>query len=345
MCRRALLLALTLISSVVVHAAQRVPLGIFTDLGLTTQQIAAIDAGRPVAKVLPWGGSSEVYVFGAVHVEGSPDTYLEAARDVGRLSGTPGYQGVGEIREEATVADLSALAFDPDDVKALKNCREGSCDVQLPTSGIQRFRDGVDWSRPDAADQANALARAGVLQLMQAYRGGGNEALGDYRDKQHPARIASQFETMIGRASALPDVLPELRRYLLEYPNAELAGADSFFYWEKVAFGLKPTIRVNHAVIYRGRSQGRSFGVVAIKQLYATHYFHTALDLSVCVDDGAGSTPHGFYLLTLKGSQQEGLTGVKGSILRKVVVDKTRSSLERALGSIKRSVEQSAPRR
>jgi hypothetical protein len=30
---------------------------------------------------------------------------------------------------------------------------------------------------------------------------------------------------MIGRASALPDVLPELRRYLLEYPNAELAGA------------------------------------------------------------------------------------------------------------------------
>ena len=148
---------------------------------------------------------------------------------------------------------------------------------------------------------------------------------------------------MIGRASALPDVLPELRRYLLEYPNAELAGADSFFYWEKVSFGLKPTIRVNHAVIYRGRSQGRDFGVVAIKQLYATHYFHTALDMSVCVDDGATVAPHGFYLLTLKGSEQEGLTGVKGSILRKVVVDKTRSSLESALASIKRSVEVRAP--
>ena len=45
-----------------------------------------------------------------------------------------------------------------------------------------------------------------------------------------------------GRASALPDVLPELRRYFLEYPNAALAGADSYFYWEKVRFGLKPTI-------------------------------------------------------------------------------------------------------
>jgi hypothetical protein len=342
-----LLLALCLISGAILQAAvARLPLAIFTDLGLTPQQIAAIDAGRPVAKVLPWGGASEVYVFGAAHIAGSPETYLEAARDVERLRGTPGFQGIGEIRDNATVAELSALAFDPGDVKALKTCREGSCDVQLPTSGIQLFRDGVeDWSRPDAADQANALARQGVLQLVQAYRRGGNEALGEYRDRQHPARIADQFETMIGRAAALPDVLPELRRYLLEYPNAALAGADSFFYWEKVSFGLKPTIRVNHAAIYRGRSQGRDFGVVAIKQLYATHYFHTALDLSVCVDDGAGSTPHGFYLLTLKGSQQEGLTGLKGSILRKVVVDKTRSSLERALASIKRSVEQSAPHR
>jgi hypothetical protein len=286
-----------------------------------------------------------VYVFGAVHVDGSPDVYLEAARDVGRLTGAPGYQGVGELGKNATVADLSALALDPDDVKALKNCREGSCDVQLPTSAIQTFHDGVIWSRPDAAEQANALARSRVLELVQAYQRGGNEALGEYRDKEKPARVAEQFQTMIDRASALPDVLPELRRYLLEYPNVGLAGADSFFYWEKVSFGLKPTIRVNHAVIYRGRTQGRDYGAVAIKQLYATHYFHTALDMSVCVDDGAAAGPHGFYLLTLKGSQQEGLTGVKGSMLRKIVVDKTRSSLESALASIKRTVEQSASRR
>jgi hypothetical protein len=48
-------------------------------------------------------------------------------------------------------------------------------------------------------------------------------------------------------------------------------------------------------------------------------------------------------LLTLKGSQQEGLTGIKGSILRKVVVDKTRGALESALASIKRTMEQQRP--
>jgi len=44
-------------------------------------------------------------------------------------------------------------------------------------------------------------------------------------------------------------------------------------------------------------------------------------------------------LITLKGSQQAGLTGLKGSIVRKVAVDKTRSSLERALGAIKQRLE------
>ena len=347
MTRCLLLLAFTMLPNLA-HtraAAAPVPLDVFRHFELTAQQIAAIDAGRPVAKVLSWGGPSEVYVFGAVHIDGSPQIYLDIARDIGRLSHAPGYQGVGELRENATVADLNALTLDADDVKALKTCREGSCDVQLPTTAIQAFRDAVDWSRPDAAEQANALARPQLLELVQAYRSGGNHALGEYRDKQHPARVAEQFATMIGRASALPDLLPELRRYLLEYPKAELPGADPFFHWEKVEFGLKPTIRVNHGVIYRRTAEGRDVAVVAIKQLYATHYFHTALDVSVCVDDGAAATTHGFYLLTIKGSEQEGLTGVKGSMLRKVVVDKTRSSLESALASIKQTVEQSKPRR
>jgi hypothetical protein len=316
------------------------PASVFAALGLTQAEIAAVDAGRPVAKVLSWGGPSEVYVFGAVHIAGSPERYLRAARDVGRLNGTPGYLGAAELSQNPTEADLRALSLEPDDVQALRRCREDACDVQLPTTSIEAFRDGVDFSTPDALDQANALARPMMLRLLRAYQSGGNAALGDYRDKKHPARVSDQFDAMMERATVLPDLLPELRRYLLDYPKAALLDADSFFYWEKVDFGLKPTIRLNHAVIYRGAAQGRDYGVVAIKQLYATHYFHTALDVSVCVDDGATGDARGFYLMTIKGSQQEGLTGVKGGMLRKVVVDRTRGALERSLGSIKRSIEQ-----
>jgi len=312
---------------------------LFGQVGLNDQQRAAIDAGRPVAKVLSWGGPSEIYVFGAVHIDGSPATYLKSARNVAQLAGTPGYLGIGELPSTATSADLSGLSLDPDDIKALKSCKEGDCDVQLPSASIQAFKDAVNWSQPDATGQVNGLARGMVLDLVREYRRGGNVALGVYRDKQHPARVADQFETMVGRSAALPDVMPELRQYLLNYPDVDLAGADNFFYWEKVNFGMKPTIRVNHGVIYRAGDPAGSISAVAIKQLYASHYFHTALDVSVCVADPPGPGRRGFYLLTLKSSEQDGLTGPKGSILRKVVVDKTKSSMEKALAAIKDTVE------
>ena len=315
---------------------------LFGQLGLTAQQTDSIDAGRPVAKVLSWGTPSEVFVFGGVHIDGSPETYLKLARNLARLSGTPGYLAIGELPATPMTSDLSGLTLEPDDLKALKTCREGSCDVQLPTSSITAFQDAVDWGKPDAAGQANGLARGMVLDLIRQYRRGGNMALGDYRDKQNPARIAAQFETMVGRSATLPNVLPEVREYLLKYPEVDLPGADSFFYWEKVDFGMKPTIRVNHGVVYRVADPNRPVSVVAIKQLYASHYFHTALDVSVCVNDTKANRG-GFYLLTLKSSEQDGLTGAKGSIVRKVVVNKTRSSLEKGLALIKESVERTGP--
>ena len=82
--------------------------------------------------------------------------------------------------------------------------------------------------------------------------------------------------------------------------------------------------------------------LVASKQLYASHYFESALDLTVCVKQDGHPDHPGFYLITMKGSQQAGLTGFKGGIVRKVAVDKTRSSLERALVSIKQKLESQA---
>jgi len=336
-----LMFALPMVLRGTTRTAPSQPSALFAQVGFTAEQRDAIDRGRAVAKVLSWGKPSEVFVFGAVHIDGSPATYLKAARNVSRLAASPAYLAIGELPAAPSSADLSGLSLDPNDIKALKACHEGACDVQLPTASIRAFHDAVNWARPDAEGQVNGLARGMVLDLVREYRRGGNTALGVYRDKDNPARVADQFETMVSRSATLPDVLPELRNYLLNYPDAELAGADSFFYWEKVDFGMKPTIRVNHAVIYRPSEAAGGIAAVAVKQLYASHYFHTALDVSVCMTDSAHAPRPGFYLITLKSSEQDGLTGMKGSMLRKVVVDKTRSSLENALTALKQTIERS----
>ena len=162
---------------------------LFGQIGLNDQQTAAIDAGHPVAKVLSWGGPSEVFVFGAVHIDGLPETYLKLTRNVGRLSGTPGYLAVGEL--SATTSDLSGLTLEPDDLKALKTCREGACDVQLPTSSIAAFQKAVDWGKPDAAGQATGLARGMVLDLVREYRRGGNTALASIAQRPPPPALVA----------------------------------------------------------------------------------------------------------------------------------------------------------
>jgi hypothetical protein len=78
-------------------------------------------------------------------------------------------------------------------------------------------------------------------------------------------------------------------------------------------------------ITHRSGSASDPTYVVALKQLYASHYFQSALDLTVCIKDAARTNEHGFYLITVKGSQQAGLTGLKGSMVRKVAVGKTRS--------------------
>jgi hypothetical protein len=177
-----------------------------------------------------------------------------------------------------------------------------------------------------------------TIDAVLAYQKGGNAALGVYRDKDHPTRISDAFQSLVGRLKALPVYLPELSRILLEYP-VDLPNAQSEFYWEKVDFGLKPTLRVVQQITYRGGSPAGSANAVALKQLYASHYFQTALDLTVCVKDAARPGEHGFYLITMKASQQDGLTGLKGSIVRSSAVSKTRSSLERTLTAIKQRLE------
>src|SRR5262249_7319777 len=98
-------------------------------------------------------------------------------------------------------------------------------------------------------------------------------------------------------------------------------------------------LRMVQQIIYRSGSPADPTFAVALKQLYASHYFQSALDLTVCIRDAARPAERGFYLITAKASQQAGLTGLKGGILRKVVVGKTRSSLEQTLTAIKQKLE------
>ena len=305
-------------------------------VGLNEEQISAIRSGKAIAKVVDSPTPDEVYVFGSVYVEATPEGYLKLASDIDALRKLPSYLAIQRFSDPPQLSDLEGFTLNEQDISELKNCKTGHCQVQLPTEAIEEFQQSINWSAPDVADQVNRLARRLALQALKEYMQGGNTALGAYRDKKHPAAVAETFASLIGRFEALPVYLPELNEYLLEYPKAKSENVQASFYWEKVNFGLKPTFRIVQKIVYRGAIGKEPAYAVAEKQIYASHYFQTALDLTVCVKDAQRP---GFYIITVKGSKQAGLTGLKGSMVRKVVVDKTRSSLERVLATIKQKLE------
>ena len=84
----------------------------------------------------------------------------------------------------------------------------------------------------------------------------------------------------------------------------KLGNSQSEFCREEVNFGLKPTLRIVQQVFNRGGSPAGSIKAMPLKQLYASHYFQTALDLPLGVKDAARPNESGFYLVAVRASKQ-----------------------------------------
>lgn len=309
------------------------------NIGLSQDQITAIQNGQPVTKTLPSRTPAEVFLFGAVYIHAAPESYVKVAHDFDRLRKLPNYLALGVLSDPPEASDLNGFSFENDDIQDLKNCKPGDCQVQMPASSIEELHRSINWSAPDVNDQVNQLLRKTALQRLIAYQHEGNQILGVYNDKHDPTEVPAQFAYMLSYSKALPERLPDFYQYLLAYPNAKPANVEDAFYWSRVKFGLKPTLRVVQMVTMHGKPGDEVAYAIAEKQLYSSHYFETALDLSFCVLGRDDATKPGFYLITAMGSEQAGLTGPKGSIVRKAAVGRSVSNLRDALTNIKNTLE------
>ncbi len=251
----------------------------------------------------------------------------------------PNYLALGVFSDPPQPSDLKGFSFDKGDIQALKTCRPADCLIQMPASSIEDLNRSINWSAADADEQLNQLLQRTALQRLLAYQRDGNQVLGVYNDKRDPTDVPRQFAYMLSYSKALPERLPDFYQYLLSYPNAKPANVEDTFYWARVKFGLKPTLRVVQLVTLRGSPADHVAYAIAEKQLYASHYFETALDLSFCVRGSSDSNGPGFFLIMAMGSEQAGLTGLKGSIVRKAAVGRSVSNLRDALTAIKNTLE------
>jgi hypothetical protein len=303
---------------------------------LSTDEIEALNGGHPVTRLLGDDPSRELTVFGAIWIDAPAQDYLNALRDIERLEHGGGFALTKRLSDPPRREDFIGMMLPDVDVAALRSCRVGSCDIKLTGASIERLRHEVDWSSATAAEDASHLAQRMALSVVKAYQTGGNAALGIYPDDTRGTVPGVELSELIRRLPLLWRNEPELRRYLLDYPSAQLPDSTSFFYWQLVHFGLKPTIRINHVII----AEAPDHVVVASKQLYASHYFRAALEIRELIPDL--SRGRGFWLIDVSSARVDGLRGFIGFFVRGRVRSEGLKRLSRGLQATKSMLERTA---
>jgi hypothetical protein len=299
----------------------------------TPSERETLVAGNPLVKLLDADPSKEIAVLGAVWVNAPSRLYVEQVRNIEQFERGGAFRITKRISDPPSADDFEALTISDQDFEDLKDCKIGDCVLKLDADGVQTLRAEVDWGKPTARADATALFRRLALKYVNGYREGGNANLGVHRDKDRPTFVANEFRSLIERLPRLGAALPDLTRFLLDYPNATLANSTDFLYWQETQFGLRPTIRISHLVIQERPNQT----VVASKMLYASHYFWTALELRVLLRDPARGP--GFWLVTINRSRSDGLSGFTGRVIRTRVRSEVEDGTRAALTATKTRLE------
>ena len=265
-------------------------------IGLDSAQLALIERGEGVVKVLDTKDRRDVALFGIITSPASRDAYLGQVRDFRNSLRTPTRTHFGIFSDPASAADVEAVTVSMRDVEDMKDCRPGNCVVKLPATDMRRIHEETNWSADDIQAQLSAYARRRLVEYVTDYRARGDSAMAIYDDRGNlDVHSSAAFAGLLAESPYVYENVPSLGRYLAAYPREKLAGATEVLFWSEDAMPhLRPILSVTHLVVYTP-AELPGVTLVAAKQLYADHYFEAALDLTCVVDRQGGS-----YLLVLR---------------------------------------------
>ncbi|HET8712601.1 MAG TPA: hypothetical protein VFM23_02835 [Gemmatimonadales bacterium] len=299
------MLALLLLLQAVPQRPSQLTRFLEQSIGLDAAQLAAVERGEPVAKVLDARDRRDVALFGIITLPTSRAAFTQAARDFPAALRTPNRTQLGIFSTPAVESDMAGFTVSERDAREMKDCKPGDCVMKMPDEAIQRIRADVNWSAPDLAAQLSAYGRRRLVEYVNDYRARGDSAMVVYDDRgQLHVRSSEAFAAQLAESPYVYTTVPSLQSYLAGYPRGWLPDAAEIVYWSEDALPrLRPILSLTHHIVY-APAELPIVTIIASKQIYANHYFETALDLTAAVDRGPG-----IYLLVLRRFRFDNLPG------------------------------------
>jgi len=289
-------------------------------------QIAALERGEPVAKLIPSNDPREVAVCGVIEIPSDPETALKAFQLSLSLKQNSILQS-GKFTNPPRVEDLASLTLSDADIADLKTCTVGDCKLKFSAAMIHRFQKSIDWNAIDYKEQANQLFRLMIVEYVITYIQRGDAALIEYADQNPRVPLAREQEALLTNLLYVNETAPEFVRHLKAFPRATVPVEHSLS-WAKINFGLKPVLVITDVSTYRSDVDGVARVLVLSKQIYANHYFDASLSLTAAIADQTRTKSD---LLYVNHSRSGALAGSFSKFKHKIVEGRATEGLKSLL--------------
>ena len=308
-------------------------------VGLSSYEIQDLKADKVIIKLLEPQAEHEVVILGVARVNVPISYCLKQYGKEGMNIETAGVEAMGEFSDPAVLADTQNLMLPPADTKDLMKCKPGDCKMKVPETAFKKIAQ-LKQAADSVGSTANAMFQEAVVGYVNAYLKDGNTALIEYYDKNPPVKLADEFKEMLGQVKYLYKYIPELHTYLEKFPQVKLANAKNVLYWKKEIFGKKadrPVISLNHFVLFE-RPDAVPRVIAAGKQLYATHYFEAAFEITAMEKDP--ETPEtNTYLIFINRARLDVMRKLPG-FLKRSVYNGAKDLFYKKMSIVKKNLEQ-----
>ncbi|HTE45366.1 MAG TPA: hypothetical protein VK636_09005 [Gemmatimonadaceae bacterium] len=339
-------LSIIALSCFVAHAsarAQQPPpqLSAFLDqtVGLSAKQLASLEQGQPVTKVLRTAIDRDVAVAGIITVDVPRAWFVEHFMTVDRPLRSPTRSLSGVFSTPATASDVGNLALSKNDVKDLKACRPRSCNFKLPASGMAFLSTNVDWNSPNVSTELLQYAREQMAAYVNDYRVRGSEAMIIY-DDQPTVKSSDALDGLIAQSPYLYPSTAPFQKYLLTYPAEKLDSVSNMIFWSQDQMPhTRPILTIRQLSIFTPPDPG-NVTLVATKQLWADHYLEASLDVLAVIDRSSAAAHESVYLVALRQYRFDNLPNNRLFSIRNRVAGGLRDQAESDLLRVKQTYEQ-----
>ena len=301
--------------------------------GFSAQDVARAAAGTAVARSIQ-ADTDEVAIAGAVSIGVSRQLFMERFRDIAAFKRAPAVLAIGRFSSPPSANDMRTLTLDDDRLSSLRRCRPGDCGVRIDAAGMARVQASLNGGGDTKA--ATEALREHLAAYAADYLARGDVALMEYHDEKLPKRISTDLGPIVRKSPYLDHELSAVRGDVTAFAGVGKSTNDHMLYWSVEKIATTEVLSITHLIM---SAPEPGLTVIASKQIYASHFFHASLGLTL-VSDGTGGKGPSVTVIYVNRSRVDAFSGLLGPVKRAAVRSRGRSTTERLLSGLRLRLEE-----